>query len=408
MFDQIFERSDALRRQLAAPLLEERMAYLRHRADGGAPRGSLRYFAQFLLVITKYLHLQSNGSITVTQIKQAAAQWARRPHKRDKSLFVSVATKWLQFLGRLKVSEDRTRRFAQLMADFAKYLDQQRALAPRTIKDHCCRVENFLSQAMHITGGLSGVTVRQIDKGLALKARQSQRPRQATRRYASCLRVFFRYAEQRNLCRRGLADRITTPRIYRNEALPSPPSWEEVQCVLADTEGDRPTSIRDRAILMLLAVYGLRSGEVRSLHLEDIDWENDRLRVCRSKARRTQIFRLPATVANSTLRYLREVRPRSEFRQVFLTLCSPLRPLGNSAVFEIVRRHWRSLGPSVRPRGPHVLRHACATRLINLGLTLKEIGDLLGHRNADSTRVYTKVDLPHLRTVGDLDLGGLL
>jgi len=77
-------------------------------------------------------------------------------------------------------------------------------------------------------------------------------------------------------------------------------------------------------------------------------------------------------------------------------------------VFEIVRRHWRSLGPSVRPRGPHALRHACATRLINLGLTLKEIGDLLGHRNADSTRVYTKVDLPHLRTVGALDLGGLL
>jgi len=127
--------------------------------------------------------------------------------------------------------------------------------------------------------------------------------------------------------------------------------------VLTDTEGDRPTSIRDRAILMLLAVYGLRSGEVRSLRLEDIDWENDRLRVCRSKARRTQTFPLPATVANSILRYLREVRPRSEFREVFLTLRSPLRPLGSSAVFEIVRRHWRSLGPSIRPRGPHALRY---------------------------------------------------
>ena len=159
---------------------------------------------------------------------------------------------------------------------------------------------------------------------------------------------------------------------------------------------------------MLLAVYGLRSGEVRSLRLEDIDWENDRLRVCRSKARRTQTFPLPATVANSILRYLREVRPRSEFREVFLTLRSPLRPLGSSAVFEIVRRHWRSLGPSIRPRGPHAHRHACATRLINCGLTLKEIGDLLGHRDADSTRIYAKVDLPHLRTVGDIDLGGLL
>ncbi len=408
MLDQIFERSDALRRQYAAPLLEERMAYLRHWAEGGAPRGSLRQLARCLLDITKRLHLQSNGSVTVKQIKRAADQWARRPLKRDKSRFVGVATKWLRFLGRLQIFEDRTQRFAQLMADFEKYLDQERALAPRTIKDHCWRVENFLRRAVHITRGLSGVTIRQIDKGLALKGRQSGHPRQAINRYASCLRVFFRYAEQRNLCRRGLADTITAPRIYRNESLPSAPPWEEVQRVLAGTEGARPTSIRDRAILMLLAVYGLRSGEVRSLRLEDIDWENDRLRVCRSKARRTQTFPLPATVANSILRYLREVRPRSEFREVFLTLRSPLRPLGSSAVFEIVRRHWRSLGPCVRPRGPHALRHACATRLINCGLTLKEIGDLLGHRNADSTRIYTKVDLPHLRTVGDVDLGGLL
>jgi site-specific recombinase XerD len=65
------------------------------------------------------------------------------------------------------------------------------------------------------------------------------------------------------------------------------------------------------------------------------------------------------------------------------------------------------LGPAVRPRGPHALRHACATRLINCGLTLKEIGDLLGHHKADSTRIYDKVDLPHLRQVADVDLRGL-
>ena len=221
MFDQIFERSDALRRQYAAPLLEERKAYLRHWAEVGAPREHLRHLARCLLVITKRLHLQSNSSVTVGQIKRAADQWARRPFQRDKSRFVGVATKWLRFLGRLQVSEDRTHSFAQLMADFEKYLDQERALAPRTIKDHCWRVENFLRRALHVTRGLSGVTIRQIDKGLALKGRQSGHPRQAIRSYASCLRLFFRYAEQRNLCRRGLADTITAPRMYRHEALPS-------------------------------------------------------------------------------------------------------------------------------------------------------------------------------------------
>jgi len=418
MFDQIFERSDALRRQLAAPLREERAAYLRHSAEGGATRGSLRRLAQHLLVITERLNLQSDGSITTTQIKRAADQWGRRQFKhektkralmpRSKSSFVCVATNWLRFLGRLQVSAERPHRFGQVMADFGKYLDHERALAPSTIRNYCWRVEDFLSRALHLRGTLTGVTIRLIDTALARKGRQSGHPRQAINSYASCLRVFFRYAEQRDLCRRGLADTITAPHIYRNEALPAAPSWDEVQRVLADTEGDRPILIRNRAILMLLAVYGLRSGEVRSLRIDDIDWENDHLRVWRSKAHRTQTFPLPATVGNSLLRYLRDVRPRTAFREIFLTRRSPIRPLSSSAMFEIVRRHWRSLGPSVRWRGPHALRHACATRLINCGLTLKEIGDMLGHCSADTTRIYAKVDLPHLRTVGDLDLGGLL
>jgi integrase len=158
---------------------------------------------------------------------------------------------------------------------------------------------------------------------------------------------------------------------------------------------------------MLLVVYGLRAGEVRSLCLEDIDWENDCFHLWRSKTRRTQPLPLIATVGAAILRYLKEVRPRTAFREIFLTLPSPFRPLTSSAVFEIVRHNWQFLGPAVRPRGPHALRHACATRLINCGLTLKEIGDLLGHHKADSTRIYAKVDLPHLRQVADVDLGGL-
>ena len=54
--------------------------------------------------------------------------------------------------------------------------------------------------------------------------------------------------------------------------------------------GDRPAAIRDRAILLLLAVYGLRSGEVRVLRLEDIDWDNETLRVRRPKPGRTQDY----------------------------------------------------------------------------------------------------------------------
>jgi integrase/recombinase XerD len=417
MFDQIFERSDALRRQLASPLREARLAYLRHRAEQGAPRSTLRVLAQYLLAVIKYLNLQTKGTVTTTEIERAADQWARRRlkhHKikggfsrKSKSCFVCVASNWLRFLGRLRISETRPHRFAQFLADFARYLEEEKGLAPRTIVTRCWVAQDFLCRALRGRLALHEITIRKIDEVLSRKGTEGGYSRRGIQSFASDLRVLFRYVEQQNSCRPGLAEAIKAPHIFRNETLPASPSWEDVQRLLANTEGDEPASIRDRAILMLLVVYGLRAGEVRSLRLEDIDWENDRLHLWRSKTRRIQTFPLTATVGAATSRYLREVRPRTTFREIFLTLRSPFHPLTSSAVFEIVRHNWQFLGPAVRPRGPHALRHACATRLINCGRTLKEIGDLLGHRKVDTTRIYTKIDLPHLRQVADLDLGGL-
>ncbi len=417
MFDEIFERSDSLRRQFAGPLREARLAYLRHRAEQGAPRNTLRKLAQYLLVVTERLNLQPERAVTTTQIERAADQWARRRlkhHKikggfsrKSKSCFICVARNWLHFLGLLRTSETRPHRFAQLLANFASYLEREKGLAPRTIITRTWVAKDFLCRALPRKRALHEITIRHIDEVLAHKGTDRGYSRRGIQSYISGLRPFFRYAEQQNLCRRGLADAIKGPRVYRNETLPTSPSWEDVQHLLANTESDCSTSIRDRAILMLLVVYGLRAGEVRSLCLEDIDWEKDRLHLWRSKTRRTQILPLTDTVGASILRYLREVRPRTAFREIFLTLRSPFHPLTSSAVFEIVRHNWQFLGPAVRPRGPHALRHACATRLINSGLSLKEIGDLLGHCKVDSTRIYTKIDLPHLRQVADLDLGGL-
>jgi site-specific recombinase XerD len=307
-------------------------------------------------------------------------------------------------LGRLQASKTRPNRFAQVVADFARYLEREKGLARRTIITRCWVAKDFLGRALRPKRALHEITIRQIDEVLARKGTKGGYSRRGIQSYVSGLRPFLRYAEQQNLCRRGLADAIKAPRLYRNETLPASPSWEDVQRLLANTEGDCSASIRDRAILMLLVVYGLRAGEVRSLCLEDIDWENDLFHLWRSKTRRTQTLPLTTTVGAAILRYLREVRPRTAFREIFLTLRSPFHPLTSSAVFEIVRHNWLFLGPAVRPRGPHALRHACATRLINCGLTLKEIGDLLGHRKADSTRIYAKIDLPHLRQVADLDL----
>jgi integrase len=183
--------------------------------------------------------------------------------------------------------------------------------------------------------------------------------------------------------------------------------WADVQKLFAALDPSRSTDVRDRAILMLFAIYGLRESEVAMLLLNDIDWEHDQLRVPRAKRREAQVYPLLPSVGNALIHYLQSVRRLSSHRELFLTLVSPYRPLSRSGLYDMVSARLKSLNVQCVHRGPHTLRHACATRLVAEGLSLKEIGDHLGHRRPSSTRVYAKVDLGGLREVAAFDLGEL-
>ncbi|WP_155325262.1 tyrosine-type recombinase/integrase [Desulfosarcina ovata] len=113
--------------------------------------------------------------------------------------------------------------------------------------------------------------------------------RSSLRTSAKILRSWFGYCESRGWVRFGLSEAILLPRIYRHEGLPLGPTWDAVGRMLIKTNGDDSASIRDHAIILLLSVYGLRSGEVRRLHLGDIDWPNDRIRFVRSKSKRKDV-----------------------------------------------------------------------------------------------------------------------
>ena len=128
----------------------------------------------------------------------------------------------------------------------------------------------------------------------------------------------------------------------------------------------------------------------------------------RSKGRRVEPYPLSPTVGEAIVRYLERVRPRSSYREIFLRVEAPIRPLTSAAVSRIVSSRALSLNPPVMPHGAHALRHACATRLLEQGLSLKEIGDHLGHRDLNSTSLYASVNLTGLREVANLSLGGLL
>jgi site-specific recombinase XerD len=416
MFDQLFKSPRAIDRHSTSPLLEERLRYLAHCAARGSARSSLRLIAQHLLVFIDLLDLETADEVSLEQIRTAAKHWVgSQPQGRNvtdcrygRMRFISDAKQWLGFLGRLQLPEVPPPPYAHLVDEFADHMIRDRGLSRHTVRIHRWHLRQFLERFWQQHRPLSDISIRDIDAAIARKGEQDAYARSSIAHYATTLRVFFRYAEQRGWCPRGLAAAIMAPRQFADQGLPKGPSWDEVQRLLASTEGDEPRKLRDRAIILLFAIYGFRVGEVRMLKLEDLNWEKELICVTRPKPRRQQSYPLSHIVGEAILRYLREIRPRVSYREVFLTLKAPVRPIGSGALYDLVSDRLLAINTSLKPHGPHSLRHACATHLLAEGLSMKEIGDHLGHRKLDTTRVYAKVDLAGLRQVADFDIGGLL
>ena len=418
MFDQLFTSPRALKRYASSPLLGERVRHLAHCAEQGSTRSSLRLIAQHQLVCIDYLQLQTADSVTVDQIHAAADLWVERqpqPHTHNatdyryaRMRFISDTKQWLSFLGRLRTIEAPRHPCTHLIDEFVDHMVREKGLSQHTVRIRRWHLEQFLGRFWEQHQSLDEVSIGDIDAAIARKGEQDGYKRTSIQSYVNALRAFFRYAEQRAWCRPGLAAAIMSVRLFAEEGLPRGPSWADVQRLLANTNGDQPKDIRDRAIIMLFAVYGMRVGEVRALKLEDLDWEKELIYLTRPKLRRRQSYPLSYTVGEAILCYLEKVRPRVSRREVFLTVKAPFRPLSSGLLYDVVSDRLRALGVSLPHYGPHSLRHACATHLLAEGLSMKEIGDHLGHRKADTTRVYAKVDLGGLRQVADFDLGGLL
>jgi len=158
--------------------------------------------------------------------------------------------------------------------------------------------------------------------------------------------------------------------------------------------------MRDRAILLLIAGLGLRSQEVRTLEPGHIDWRRGELRLPRTKSRRERVLPLPQEIGAAVADYLLHGRPPLDIPCVFVRHRAPQGPLeSGGSVAGIIRRHLKRAGIDAPSRGSRLLRHSLATRMVNAGVPIKEIADVLGHVSIDTTAIYTKVDVRSLAGV---------
>lgn len=156
-------------------------------------------------------------------------------------------------------------------------------------------------------------------------------------------------------------------------------------------------------MFLLIATYGLRTSEVAGLRLDDIEWRAGRLRVARPKTQSPIVLPLTQEVGAALLDYLRHARPDLPCREVFLRVRAPAGPLAPTAVTEAFQVWTRHGALPITYQGPHCLRHSLAVHLLRQGTSLKAIGDLLGHRSAESTCVYLRLHVEDLRDAA-LDL----
>jgi site-specific recombinase XerD len=296
-------------------------------------------------------------------------------------------------------------RFQQKIYDgYARWLTEVQGLSAETLRKNGWAVREFLSwlaehAAVVTPDSLRRLSIDDLDRYLAWRLPSLRR---ATRvGVSSCLRSFFRYLHTARLLAHDLAAAVSTPSLYQYEDIPRAFTQQQVQGVLAVTRRDRrATGVRDYAMLLMLATYGMRAGEVTRLHLEDIDWRGERIRVLQSKTHRESFIPLVGPVAEAILNYLQHSRRPTAHREVFLRVRAPRGPLSRSAIGAIIRRRLRQAGIVVNGRhGSHTFRFARALSLLRASVPLKWISDVLGHVAASSTQTYLRLATEDLRAL---------
>lgn len=288
--------------------------------------------------------------------------------------------------------------FAEAVPGFFDFLRHERGLRETTLvqyRHYLQRLQDYLRRVGRpLLPDLppAAVSVFITESGAAIDKRSVQS-------LCSILKVFFRYLYRVGLMKRDLGKAVESPRRYSFASLPRSITWGEVEQMLQKVDRRNAVGKRDYAILLLLLTYGLRAREVGALTLDDIDWKHDRIHIRGRKGGHSTAYPLAPPVGEAVLDYLKQGRPETTERAVFFRAYAPYTPLSRLAVSLRAKWYLRKAGIHVPRPGSHTLRHTCVQRLVDSGFSLKTIGDFVGHRTPDATKIYAKVNIQALREV---------
>ncbi|SDH00996.1 site-specific integrase [Pelagibacterium luteolum] len=372
-------------------------------------RGFVEYLAQQSIDVVEVTETQ-----VVQYLHHAVALFRKRHGRSPGPYWHSIPRSGIHALLRLAQGQWPSPPKAACVADalrfaicdeYETWLREERGLATASIDALMWEGRNFLAWQIDRHGPDSLMTMSVSDIDSYMDTRSPHQTRRSVKDVAERLRSMLRYLHRTGRVAIDLSPHVIAPLLYAYEGVPSILTPDQVAAVLQASGEDKTSAgLRDHAILQLLATYGLRSGEICNLRIEDMDWRAESIRIRHTKTRASSFLPLMAPVGEAVLAYLQVGRPATDAREIFVRTRAPYRKLGLLA--SMVRRRLTAAGVTPAGKnGSHIFRHARAVEMLRAAVPQKVIGDLLGHRSTESTAPYLKLATEDLRAIA-LDVPG--
>ena len=415
LFDSLFRMPSVRDRHNNAPFRRKRARFLAFLRRQGCKETTIRQFASHLLQVNRALGFKTTMRVvTAEELKEAGRAWSayvgplrrRLPGKCTYELFMRIARGWLRYNRCLGVPT-RTRLAEERLKNFEARLKNELGLATTTIETRARHASFFLLWLAQNQIKLPHVTIGDVERYLDEKERAGWA---LTTRVtaAHALGVFLRHGEHRKWVRPGLYNAMPIFHVPQHLSLRQVPSWRDVRRLISSLKDRTPLEIRQRAMILLMSVYGLRFGEIRDLRVNDVDFKNRVLTVLRGKTRTAQRFPLTRELFLAIKKYVFRGRPQSDCPNLFITHGVPYRPIAHGTVYLYTSKLFEKSAIATSNKGPHAFRHSCARRLLESGVSAPDVAAFLGHRDMRSVRDYARYDIKGLRQVAKLPLAGLL
>lgn len=283
-----------------------------------------------------------------------------------------------------------------LLARYRSYLIDERGLSVAVADAYSHWVTPFIDGRTSADGQVHLAEMTSRDVAHFLTARLPMMTRKTAQITACALRSFLRFLHNEQIVGVALADAVPAVMHRRLSGLPKPLTGLEVESLLSACDRSSPVGRRDFAVITVLHRLGLRCAELAGLEVGDVDWQAGTITV-HGKGNRTDRLPLPVDVGQALVDYLRDGRPSTTARTVFVRALAPFTKMTRSSVSCIVARVANRAG--LGTVHAHRLRHTTASGTLNAGASLEEVAQLLRHASPATTAIYAKTDQARLATL---------